>query len=91
MLSILIIILLCFNPNRNGSNSRIVLQTPEFAPEYDMWALEWKSDPEERVSKSQFSYLVASIEHFFPQFKKQIPLCREALKGWETSHHPTQS
>ena len=33
MLSILIIILLCFNPNRNGSNSRIVLQTPEFAPE----------------------------------------------------------
>ena len=24
---------LCFNPNRNGSNSRIVLQTPEFASE----------------------------------------------------------
>ena len=33
MVSICIIILLCFNPNRNGSNSRIVLQTPEFAPE----------------------------------------------------------
>ena len=33
MLLIFIIILLCFNPNRNGSNSRIVLQTPEQAPE----------------------------------------------------------
>ncbi len=59
---------------------------PDLAPDWDMWLIEWKNDPEEKVTKAQFSYTIASVEHFFPMFKGSLPLARAALTGWETLH-----
>ena len=64
---------------------------PETAADYDMWVLEFKNDPEENPKKSAFSYVIASIEHFFPHFKGHYlcveqrlrvgksPMCRNTL------------
>jgi len=59
--------------------------SPSSPGEWDDALVEWKNDPEQEVSRHDFTYAVAAVKFFFPAFRRSLPWSQAVQDGWERS------